>query len=136
MMIASEEKRRTKPTGSRPALCGWHLRRIALNWPLFSWIGLAGLCVILYVRTIQYGIVTAAAQVVQQEVAPLETAASQILDIREHRPAGQQRTGIGAIAYDVYCCANCRSGSDAGHSARHDGRLPGGDAWAGQDGGR
>jgi multidrug resistance efflux pump len=72
MTISSEEK--LNGTNGSGRVSWWHFRRLALNWPLFLWVGLAVLCVFLYIRTIQYGIVTAAAQAIQQEVAPLETA--------------------------------------------------------------
>ena len=101
MMIASEEKP-TQTTGSR-RVQQWHFRRLALNWPLYSWLGLAALCVILYVRTIQYGIVTAAAQVIQQEVAPLETARVKTIyvEVGNHVTKGQALAQLDTTLIDV-----------------------------------
>jgi multidrug resistance efflux pump len=50
------------------------LPRLLSHWPLFSWLGLTVLCVGLFVRTTQYGIVTATAQVIQHDLAPLQMA--------------------------------------------------------------
>jgi len=100
MTKASEENPRQK--GSR-RVYQWHLRRLALNWPLFSWIGLAALCVVLYVRTIQFGIVTAAAQVIQQEEAPLETARVKAIyvEIGSHVTKGQELAQLDTTLIDV-----------------------------------
>ena len=62
-----------KGNGSRRVQRGW-LPRLLRHWPLFSWLGLTALCVGLFVRTTQYGIVTATAQVIQHDLAPLQMA--------------------------------------------------------------
>jgi multidrug resistance efflux pump len=100
MTKASEEI--PNRTGSR-RIHQWHLRRILLNWPLFTWLGLAGLCVFLYVRTIQFGIITAAAQVVQHEVAPLETARVKTINVEigSHVAKGQALAQLDTTLIDV-----------------------------------
>src|ERR1700761_2813076 len=101
-MTKATEEKSNKTTGSR-RIYQWHFRRLAVNWPLFSWIGIAALCVILYVRTIQYGIVTAAAQVIQQDVAPLETARVKAISvgIGAHVVKGQELAQLDTTLIDV-----------------------------------
>jgi hypothetical protein len=98
MTNSSEEK----PNGTNGSgrVSWWRFRRLAINWPLFLWVGLAVLCVFLYIRTIQYGIVTAAAQAIQQEVAPLETARVKS-DLRAAWKSCDARAGIGAVGHDT-----------------------------------
>jgi len=52
---------------------GWW-RRLWRHWPFFSWLCLAAICLGLYARSAQYGIVTGTAQAVHHDVAPLELA--------------------------------------------------------------
>jgi len=44
------------------------------HWPFWSWFGLATLCLALYIRTTQYGIITGTAQSVHHDAAPLQLA--------------------------------------------------------------
>ena len=62
-----------KGNGTRRVHRGW-LPRLLSHWPLFSWLGLTALCVGLFIRTTQYGIVTATAQLIQRDLAPLQMA--------------------------------------------------------------
>jgi multidrug resistance efflux pump len=101
MTNATEEKP-NKITGSRP-IYRWHIKRLLLDWPLFLWIGLAVICIILYVRTIQYGIITAEAQVIQQDLAPLETARVKavFVGIGSHVTNGQELAQLDTTLIDV-----------------------------------
>jgi multidrug resistance efflux pump len=101
MTTVTDEKPKNT-TGSR-RVYQWHFRRLALNWPLYSWIGLAALCLFLYVRTIQYGIVTASAQVIPQDVAPLETARVKAIyvQIGSHVTKGQELAQLDTTLIDV-----------------------------------
>jgi multidrug resistance efflux pump len=44
------------------------------NWPFFVWLALVMLCLGLYLRTIQYGIITGAVQVVRHDISPLQAS--------------------------------------------------------------
>ena len=69
-----------KPDNGNPrGKASWSVRRGPLqrllnHWPFFCWLSLAVLCVSLFVKTTQYGIVTATAQVIQRDLAPLQMA--------------------------------------------------------------
>jgi multidrug resistance efflux pump len=101
MMIATEAKP-SPAIGSRP-IEAKRFRRWLVKWPILVWMGLAALCVVLYVGTIQYGIVTAAAQVIQQEVAPLETARVKAIfvEIGSHVSKGQPLAQLDTTLIDV-----------------------------------
>lgn len=81
----------------------WHLRRLFLNWPLFSWLGLVILCSVLYVRTIQYGIITATGQTIQHQVSPLQTARVKAVyvQIGSHVTKGQELAQLDTTLIDV-----------------------------------
>jgi multidrug resistance efflux pump len=52
----------------------WQLRSLLNHWPLLVWGALTFLCLLLYVRTTQYGIITGTAQSVHHDAAPLQVA--------------------------------------------------------------
>jgi len=49
-------------------------RRVFRHWPFLSWLGLTALCLGLYLRSTQYGIITGTAQSVHHDAAPLQVA--------------------------------------------------------------
>jgi multidrug resistance efflux pump len=44
------------------------------NWPFFVWFLLCLLCLGLYLRSVQYGIITGAVEVVRHDISPLQTS--------------------------------------------------------------
>lgn len=52
----------------------WHVRRGLRHWPLLSWMALTSFCLFLYIRTTQYGIITASVQAIHHDAAPLQAA--------------------------------------------------------------
>ena len=50
----------------------WRLRPVLNHWPLLAWSALTFLCLVLYVRTTQYGIITGTAQNVHHDAAPIQ----------------------------------------------------------------
>ena len=53
---------------------GWRARRLFRHWPILSWAALTGLCLFLYSRTTQYGIITATVQAIHHDASPLQAA--------------------------------------------------------------
>ncbi len=50
------------------------LRRLYQRWPLLAWLFLTCLCLTLYVRSAQYGIITGTAQAIHHDAAPLQAS--------------------------------------------------------------
>jgi multidrug resistance efflux pump len=82
MKKASDEMPEVTGRAGSRRVKGWLMRRLLINWPFFLWSGLAIICLFLYVRSAQYGIITAAAQVIQHEVAPLQMARVKDINVR------------------------------------------------------
>jgi HlyD family secretion protein len=49
-------------------------RRLLRYWPFLAWVSLSALCLLLYIRSTQFGIITASGQSIHHDVAPLQVA--------------------------------------------------------------
>ncbi len=88
-MQTNEESELKRPSSRQ--IHRWRLRRIFSQWPLLVWLGLAALCLVLYLRSTQYGIITGTVQSVHHDAAPLQVARVKDLyvDIGSHVTNGQ-----------------------------------------------
>jgi multidrug resistance efflux pump len=101
-IMIKESRGNPNEAGSR-RIQQWRLRRLLINWPLFSWLGLTALCLVLYVRSMQYGIITATAQSIQHEIAPLQMArvAAIHVQIGDHVTKGQELVQLDTTLIDL-----------------------------------
>lgn len=81
---------------------GWW-GRLWRHWPFISWLLLAAVCLALYARSTQYGIVTGTAQAVHHDVAPLELARVKQLFIQvgSHVTKGQVVAQMDTLLVDT-----------------------------------
>ena len=100
--MSKESRGNPNGTESRP-IRQWRLRRLITNWPFFAWLGLTILCLVLYARSMQYGIITATAQSVQHEIAPLQMARMSALyvQIGDHVAKGQKLAQLDTTLIDL-----------------------------------
>lgn len=69
---ATNERRVSRPEPAQHRL--WRLHPVLRNWPFWVWLLLSALCLALYLRSTQYGIITGTVQAIHHDAAPLQLA--------------------------------------------------------------
>jgi len=80
--MPTTEVKQPKPAGSRRTRW-WKPDFIVRHWPFWTWLGLSALCLTLYVRSTQYGIITGTVLSIHHDVAPLQVARVKEIPVHE-----------------------------------------------------